>query len=225
MPDIAELVAQQKLGNTGAAPSASRNWDFAYTWNSGGTTFAADFMNVTDTASAAGSLLIDRQVGGVSQFKVSKAGALTVSGSIGSSGTFDLVPSTASYTLRLATSGFYPITSNNVDLGFASGGFSWKSLQLVGRVGFDNGGSIVCAMARKANGVIEFNNGTTGSYTGSAFGAGSQTVAQLPAAATAGKGARSFVTDASATTFLSTVAGGGANNVPVVSDGTNWLIG
>lgn len=51
------------------------------------------------------------------------------------------------------------------------------------------------------------------------------TVAALPAAATAGKGARSFVTDATATTFLSVVAGGGANNVPVVSDGANWLIG
>lgn len=54
---------------------------------------------------------------------------------------------------------------------------------------------------------------------------GSTTVASLPAAATAGAGARSFVTDANATTFLSTVAGGGANKVPVVSDGTNWLIG
>lgn len=51
------------------------------------------------------------------------------------------------------------------------------------------------------------------------------TVASLPAASTAGAGARSFVTDATATTFLSTVAGGGANPVPVVSDGTNWLIG
>ena len=54
---------------------------------------------------------------------------------------------------------------------------------------------------------------------------GSTTVASLPSAATAGVGARSFVTDATATTFLSTVAGGGANKVPVVSDGTNWLIG
>lgn len=51
------------------------------------------------------------------------------------------------------------------------------------------------------------------------------TVATLPAAVTAGAGARAFVTDANATTFLSTVAGGGANAVPVVSDGTNWLIG
>lgn len=51
------------------------------------------------------------------------------------------------------------------------------------------------------------------------------TVASLTAAATAGVGARAFVTDATATTFASVVAGGGANNVPVYSDGTNWLIG
>lgn len=51
------------------------------------------------------------------------------------------------------------------------------------------------------------------------------TVAGLPAAATAGAGARAFVTDANATTFASIVAGGGANGVPVYSDGTNWRIG
>lgn len=54
---------------------------------------------------------------------------------------------------------------------------------------------------------------------------GATTVAALPSAASAGAGARSFVTDANATTFHNTVAGGGANKVPVVSDGTNWLIG
>lgn len=50
-------------------------------------------------------------------------------------------------------------------------------------------------------------------------------VASLPAAATAGNGARHFVSDANATTFASVVAGGGANRVPVYSDGTNWRIG
>jgi len=54
---------------------------------------------------------------------------------------------------------------------------------------------------------------------------GTQTVAALVAAATAGAGARAVVTDASATTFHSIVAGGGANVVPVFSDGTNWRIG
>jgi len=51
------------------------------------------------------------------------------------------------------------------------------------------------------------------------------TVASLPAAATIGAGAKAFVSDATATTFASIVAGGGANNVPVYSDGTNWRIG
>ena len=51
------------------------------------------------------------------------------------------------------------------------------------------------------------------------------TVVTLPSAVTSGVGARSFVSDANATTFASIVAGGGANNVPVYSDGTNWRIG
>jgi hypothetical protein len=51
------------------------------------------------------------------------------------------------------------------------------------------------------------------------------TVATLPFAVDAGKGARAFVTDASAPTFGSTVAGGGAVAVPVYSDGTNWKVG
>ncbi len=50
-------------------------------------------------------------------------------------------------------------------------------------------------------------------------------VASLPSAATAGAGARAMVTDATASTFASTVAGGGAITVPVYSDGTNWKVG
>ena len=54
------------------------------------------------------------------------------------------------------------------------------------------------------------------------------TVAALATAATAGAGARAFVTDSSvvaAGNFGNVVAGGGANGVPVYSDGTNWRIG
>jgi hypothetical protein len=47
------------------------------TWNASGTTFTAVKMNVTDTASAAASLLLDLQVGGTSQFRVSKGGRIT----------------------------------------------------------------------------------------------------------------------------------------------------
>lgn len=50
------------------------------------------------------------------------------------------------------------------------------------------------------------------------------TVATLPSAVTSGNGCIACVTDANATTARSTVAGGGANKVLVMSDGTNWLI-
>lgn len=57
------------------------------------------------------------------------------------------------------------------------------------------------------------------------FSSSTLTVGTLPAAATAGAGARAVVTDANATTFHAIVAAGGANVVPVFSDGTNWRIG
>ena len=51
------------------------------------------------------------------------------------------------------------------------------------------------------------------------------TVSTLPSASTVGAGARSFVTDSVSTTFLAIAVGGGSNGVPVVSNGTNWLVG
>ena len=54
---------------------------------------------------------------------------------------------------------------------------------------------------------------------------GSSTVALLAAAATAGLGARAFVTDALAPSFGVAVTGGGAVAVPVYSNGTTWLVG
>ena len=50
----------------------------AATWNNALTTFKARVFNVTDTASDAGSLLDDLQVGGVSKWSVRKDGELTV---------------------------------------------------------------------------------------------------------------------------------------------------
>jgi hypothetical protein len=62
-------------------------------------------------------------------------------------------------------------------------------------------------------------------YRGNSRTLGSGTVAQLPAASAALTGVRGLVTDANATTFLSTVAGGGSNKVPVTCNGTQWIIG
>lgn len=51
------------------------------------------------------------------------------------------------------------------------------------------------------------------------------TYVQLPTATNAGAGTRAFITDGSTATFATTVTGGGANKVPVYSDGTNWKVG
>lgn len=87
-------------------------------------------------------------------------------------------------------------------------------------------------MSRIAAGVIGAGTGAQGSLAGQFYGAtlrtGQTTVAGLPAAATAGSGARAMVTDATQTLTAgigAVVAGTGANIVPVVSDGTNWRIG
>ncbi|PQA71711.1 glycosyl hydrolase family 28-related protein [Brucella oryzae] len=54
-------------------------------------------------------------------------------------------------------------------------------------------------------------------------GTPSYTVSALPSSPK--RGDRAFVHDASATTFASAVTGGGSNWVPVVFNGSNWIIG
>jgi len=51
------------------------------------------------------------------------------------------------------------------------------------------------------------------------------TVAKLPTASMANAGSRTFVSDATVTTFGTTVVGSGTNTVPVYSTGTSWKIG
>ncbi len=146
---------------------------------------------------------------------------------------------------RTKMSGGLTLTSGGLLLsGFGSGLDNYASGLRLGNAGevawcVSAGNSAVdTAFLRGAAGQVDVTNGTAATYrdlklrnllagggNGSYVQTPSMTVANLAAAATAGAGARAFVTDANATTFLSTVAAGGANKVPVVSDGTNWLIG
>ena len=52
--------------------------DLSQTWNNAGVTFTGLKFNVTDTASASGSLLMDLQVGGTSKFSVNKFGRVII---------------------------------------------------------------------------------------------------------------------------------------------------
>jgi len=91
-----------------------------------------------------------------------------------------------------------------------------------GRLNFGSAADTHPAIARDGAGI---------KFTGAAAGSTSHikvpavAVLSLPAAATAGVGARAFVNDALAPVFGSTVATGGAVAVPVYSDGSAWKVG
>lgn len=109
----------------------------------------------------------------------------------------------------------------------ASQGVAWTSGATVGLGALDTG------IFRKSGspGTVQIGSGAIGSKAGSleltnltASGtvkAGGYTVATLPTPAV---GMSCYVTDATATTFYSIVAGGGSNVVPVFYNGTNWVI-
>jgi hypothetical protein len=56
--------------------------DLVNVWNNVATTFSAIKLDVTDTASAAGSMLLNLLVGGAARFQVTKAGAVTAASSV-----------------------------------------------------------------------------------------------------------------------------------------------
>ncbi len=82
-------------------------------------------------------------------------------------------------------------------------------------------GTMDTILSRKAAGILKVSSASTGGV----INFDPVAVASLPAAATAGAGARGFVTDALTPVYGSTVTGGGAVKVPVYSDGTNWIVG
>lgn len=62
--------------NNGTITTSSPAFTLAQTWNAAGQTFTALRVNATDTASAAGSLLMNLQVGGTSRMSVRKDGRI-----------------------------------------------------------------------------------------------------------------------------------------------------
>ena len=226
-------------------------YDLTDTWNNVATTFTAIKMNATDTASAAGSLLIDLQVGGTSRFKVSKDGGLT-DGSAGATtnfiGTvFNLQTNACAIYFRNGDTQITSPTTATLQFGLADAAApAAQTLRAQGsRAGTDTnvgganltiqsgtgtGTGTISTLILRAPVAVASGTGAQTQTTGLTIKAGtavmtSYTVATLPAAATAGAGARAFVTDALAPVFGSAVAGSGAVNVPVYSDGAAWNVG
>jgi hypothetical protein len=84
--------------NAGTLTTDVKVLDLSATWNDAGVTFTGLKFNVTDTASAAGSLLLDLQVGGTSKVNVNKSGHFTFS-TAGSSSVFTLSSGSAAMSI------------------------------------------------------------------------------------------------------------------------------
>lgn len=257
------ITATEKfVASSGTITADAPALNSTQTWNNAGVTFTGYKINITDTASAGGSLLMDLQVGGVSQEKTDKSGNKTLTGKLlvanGTAAAVSVGFSTATGSgLWNRGSGVPGIAVNGTDI-YSFGASTFSLLSTSGAVSI-NGDAV---LTRDAANTFAQRNGTAAQtrrlsnthtdasnyerltetwssnvcYTKTeAAGTGTLrqyipvtnpvVVASLPSAATAGSGARSMVTDANATTFASIVAGGGANTVPVYSDGTNWRIG
>lgn len=143
-------------------------YNMADTWNAGATTFTAIKMNVTDTASAAASLLMDLQVGGTSKANIGKTGTLTLNGvsSVGAK-----IVSTAQFrTAGFMIGGDYQGGSSIAvfDSGFSTGYFAAGSNGAVvsgtRHIGFAATVSATpdIAFTRSAAGVVVVTNGSTG---------------------------------------------------------------
>lgn len=130
---------------------------------------------------------------------------------------------------------FFPSSS---EIGGAIGGSSYFRFNTIGFQGIStwvlgwgagaaNASAMVTGLSQVSAGVVGVGTGAAGSFAGSVkmttLILAPLTVATLPA--TPAQGMRCIVTDANATTFLSIVAAGGANVVPVMYNGTNWVIG
>ena len=126
------------------------------------------------------------------------------------------------------------VISSCIQLNATSGKFLFYEAGSVNSCIIDSCYSQNGAIDNSSNGRIYIRGGTFGnasfipsSLSGQIveYDIGPIAVGSLPAAQTALKGLKMFVTDATATTFNSVVAGTGGNAVPVFCDGSNWRIG
>ena len=103
-------------------------------WNAAGVTFTGMKVNVTDTASASGSLLQDFQVGGVSKFSITKAGAVTAASNL-SVATGAAYQINGTSVLSATTLGSSVVTSSLTTVGTLSAGAVPASLVTAGTFG------------------------------------------------------------------------------------------
>ena len=121
--------------------------------------------------------------------------------------------------------------NNGVNIGYSNSEYRLSLASTMPLVwtsaGSGDGGAADLSFTRVGAGIIKIASTTAGTGVG-VLVTNPTIVASLPAAATAGAGARAFVTDSNQSMTVGNglaVATGGTEKVPVYSDGSIWLIG
>ena len=223
------------LTMTGATVTTSNPvQSFTQTWNAGGVTFTGWKLNVTNTASAAGSMLTDFQVGSSSKAAIMATGALRI-------GSTYLSPTGSDFRAGTTDGGVdgafrasrYRDDTNQVTVGTINSvsglllgknnaqGVFWST---TGNW-FDTFGT---GLSYVAGGVVGVGTGASGSFAGDIKLRGvicgtALTVATLPTASTVDGGVF-YVSDLTSLTNGSTPTGSGSSKGLVKSNGTAYIV-
>ncbi len=161
---LAEAVGSSGLTITGATQTASfPALNITQAWNNSGVTFTGLKFNATSTASASGSLLLNLQTGGVSQFAVRKDGYLIIPpAAFLVFGNGDLTGVAMGKRTGLQVFTFFNEAINN----YVSAGGSDFGVLSTGKFGWSSTTSVVAPssydtyFSRDAAGIIAQRNGT-----------------------------------------------------------------
>jgi hypothetical protein len=195
--------------NEAGALNGTSDFSTTLNWDNAATTFTGLKLNVTNTASAVSSKLLDLQVNGTSKITAADDSSIP--------------------RLELVNGGTIFVDKSSTN-GIVIGNYAGRSIRLGSATSLtfcdtSPTGGVDLRIKRDQANVLVVTDGSTGTGYLKLI---PTTVGALTAAATVGAGTKAFVTD-SANTLSShhgqTVAGGGSNFVPVFSDGTNWIVG
>lgn len=199
----------RSLTLTGATVTTSKPlFDLSQTWNAGGVTFTGWKLNITDTASASASLLMDLQVGGSSKFSIRKDGRAygTLFGLDNSNALFfagNLTYLYAGGAAPLAVSSSTAIIINGSLLGFSSGTSADLLLGRNAAASLRLGAADAAAPVAQTLGVQSVVAGTTNTAganftikgsAGTGTGAGGSIIFQVAPAGSTGTAQNAFAT-------------------------------
>lgn len=197
-------------------------YDMADTWNAGGTTFTAIKMNVTDTASAAGSLLMDLQVSGASRLTVSKAGLLSSGGQYSSGLALDSASSVSTPEIFSGDTAYSPGSSITVRFtsgyghNYSKGMWVREALAFASQATRTSFNNPDVALKRYAPGVLTIMNGLEGG-AGNNGGASLECIEQAAPSAPSTDRVRIYAEDngAGKTRLMAKFATGAAQQIAI----------